>query len=327
MALTRVETAVSGRRGGVATAAALSLLVLAGCGTAQEGGEDASASDGTYPLTIETSHGEVTIEEAPERVVALGFASAEELLSLGVTPVGVAEDPETLDQSVPWMAEEIADISDPGLITADGEPNLEAIAAAEPDLVIAQPYQVSDQAAFDRLNAVAPTVTPATDAANADWDERLLKTAEAVDRTAEAEELIAEIEAEFTGIGETVPGIEDRTYQWVRADTTGYAFGNGALFELFGLRPADNQDNTQTSDPLSRENTADLDADLLAVWAPGDEEREQIDGDPLFQGLPSVEAGTVYYADLAFANAINSAGPMSLRWLAEELRPTVEALG
>ncbi|WP_017586072.1 ABC transporter substrate-binding protein [Nocardiopsis ganjiahuensis] len=313
-----------------AAAGALAVLLAAGCSTAQDAEEspsEANASDGTYPVTVETAFGEVTVEQTPERVVALGFAPAEAALSLGVEPVSVAEDPDALEQSVPWMAEEIADTADPGLLGADGEPNLEAIAAAEPDLILAQTYQVADQTAFDNLNAIAPTVLPATDALNVDWDERLLKTAEALGRPTEAEELISQIRAEFTEIGATVPDIEERTYQWVRADADGYGFGNGSLFELFGLRPAENQDNTQGSDPLSREHTADLDADLLAVWAPSQEERQQLDDDPLFQNLPAVEAGTVYYADLAFANAINSAGPMSLRWIAEELRPVVEELG
>ncbi len=313
-----------------AVAGALAVLLAAGCGTAQDTADAASgadASDGTHPLTVETRFGAVTVGQAPERVVALGFAPAEEALALGVEPVSVAEDPDTLAESVPWMAEEIADTADAGLLGGQGEPHLEAIAAADPDLIIAQTYQVTDQATFDNLNAIAPTVLPATDDVNVDWDVRLLTTAQALGRTDEAEELVGQIRTEFAEVGAGVPDIGERTYQWVRADTGGYTFGNGSLFELFGLRPADNQDNTQGAEPLSRERTADLDADLLAVWAPGGEDRRRLDSDPLFQDLPSVQAGTVYHADLAFANAINSAGPISLRWLAEELRPVVEELG
>lgn len=226
------ETGGFGAPGARTAAGALAVLLVAGCGTAQDPEEAPSGSAGAYPLTVETVHGEVTVEREPERVVALGFAPAEELLALGVEPVSVAEDPDTLEQSVPWMAGEIADTADAGLLTADGEPNLETVAAADPDLIVSQTYQVTDQSAFDQLNAIAPTILPTTGAVNVDWDERLLKTAEALGRTAQAKELVTEI-----------------------------------------------------------------------------------------------EAGTVYYADLAFANAINSAGPISLRWLAEELRPAIEELG
>lgn len=282
-----------------------------------------------------TSQGEVTIESAPQRVVALGFSSADELISLGVDPVKVAADPGTLAANAPWLVDPLteiagndglASVADPSLVTADGSPDLEVIATAAPDLIIAEVYQVPDRAAFDRLNAIAPTVTPDTEAFNPDWDERLLSTAAALDRTGQAQELIAELEAEFAEVGAEVPGIEGRTYQWVRADDNGFVFGNGSLFELFGMHAADNQDNTQTAAALSLENTADLDADLLAVWPQTEERRAELEADPLFRELPSVRNGTVYFAGLDFANAINSPAPISLRWLRDELAPVVGAL-
>ncbi|GAA1091649.1 ABC transporter substrate-binding protein [Nocardiopsis composta] len=313
------------RRAGRPTAAAVAVLaaLLAGCSApdAPDGGSGETGEG--YPLTVDTSQGEVTIPQKPERVVALGFAPADELISLGVEPVKVAADPETLEEATPWLAEEVAGVADAGLVDAAGEPNVEAVAAAEPDLIVAENYQVLKGEAFDRLNAVAPTVVPVTDALNPDWEERLLKTAEAVGRAGQAEELIAGIEEEFAETGASASG---RTYQWVRVDPNGYAFGNGSVFELFGLEPAANQDNTQTGDPLPKENTADLDADLLAVWPQNDEQRAELDGDRLFQELPAVESGTVYYADLAFANAINSPAPIGLRWLRDELAPAVDRL-
>lgn len=315
------------RAAGLAALAALA-LALTGCGAAQEEPVRADAgAEGAYPLTVETIHGEVTVPERPERVLALGFASADELLSLGVRPAAVAADPATLEESAPWLAEEVEGIADAGLAQDSGELNLEAVANTRPDLIVAEVYQVQDAGVFEQLNAIAPTVAPPTDSLNPDWDERLTTTAAAVGRTSEAEALIEEIGAEFAEVGASVPDVEEATYQWVRADPDGYVFGNGSLFELFGLRPADNQDNTQTGDPLSRERATDLDADLLAVWAQSAEHREELDGDPLFQSLPAVEAGTVYYADLAFANAINSPAPISLRWLRDELAPVVGELG
>ncbi|WP_306367836.1 ABC transporter substrate-binding protein [Nocardiopsis sp. CC223A] len=316
--------------------AGLLAAALTGCGAAAQDDAPAPADgDGAYPITVTTSQGEVTIESAPERVVALGFSSTDELISLGVDPVKVAVDPDTLPEYAPWLIDPLteaaadgdpASVADPSLLAADGSPDLEAIATAAPDLIIAEVYQVPDRAAFERLNAIAPTITPDTDAFNPDWDERLLATAAALDRTEQAQELITELEAEFTDIGAEVPGIEDRTYQWVRADDNGYTFGNGSLFELFGMRPADNQDNTQTGAALSLENTAELDADLLAVWAQTGERQAELEADPLFRELPSVRNGTVYFAGLDFANAINSPAPISLRWLRDELAPVVGSL-
>lgn len=321
------ERAAVGRGRRLAAAAIALAVAVTGCGTgAGEADQRSSPGADGYPVTVQTRHGGVTVEESPSRVLALGFAAADEAISLGVTPVAVAADPETLEAATPWLAEELAGIADPGLVSADGGPNLEAIASVAPDLILAETYQVPDATTFERLNAIAPTVAPDSEALNVDWDERLRTTAQALRREEEAEELITGISAAFAEVGEQVPDIGSRTYQWVRADPGQYAFGNGSVLELFGLRPADNQDNTQTGDPLPLERTEELDADVLMVWAPTGEDRDRLAEDPLFQELPAVGASTVYYADLAFANALNSPAPIGLEWLRGELEPVVGQL-
>lgn len=317
------------RRGGRAVAGVTLTLALglAACGSPDAAAGDSPSGDGEYPLTVDTSQGKVTIPKEPHRIVATSATTADELLSLGVKPFKVAVTPEELKIGYPWLVEDATAIADGGLMQKNYELNVEAIAAARPDLIIAQTFQVTDKAVFEQLNSVAPTITPDSKALNVDWDERLLKTAEAVGETKKAETLIAKVEKEFAAVGDTVPGISSKTYQWVRADPDGFGFGNGSVLELFGLKPAANQDNTQNTNPsLSKEKTAELDADLLAVWAPTKELRKQLDNDPLFQALPSVKNGTVIYADLDFADAANSPAPMALRWLKDKIVPYIEAL-
>lgn len=307
--------------------AGAALIALAACGSsgggAETGGDDAS---GAYPRTVQTLYGDVTIPEAPKRIVALSFANADELLSLGVTPIKVAADPKTLADTTPWVADQLRSTADANLTTASYELNVEAIAAAKPDLIIAQTWQIKDQAAFDQLNDIAPTIAPDSKALNVDWDVRLRTTADAVAKTDEAEKLITDIKAEFKEVGDTVPDVSSKTYQWVRVDADGFGFGNGSVFGLFGLKPGTQQDNTQNGAPLSLEQTSKLDADLLAVWAPSADLRKSIDNSKLFQQLPAVQNGTVYYAELDFANALNSPGPLALRWLKDQLAPTIEKL-
>lgn len=300
---------------------------LAGCGSSDAADDADASSDASYPLTVKTSHGDVTIEKAPQRVVALGAATADELISLGIAPVKVAADPDTVEAQTPWMADELAEIADGSLMNDKGELNVEAVAAAEPDLIIGEPWQVADKGVFDQLNDIAPTVSAASQDLNVNWDVRLLKTAEAVDRTDEAKTLISQIQKEFAAVGDTVPDISSKTYQWVRVDPDAFGFGNGSMFELFGLKPAENQDNSQNGAPLSKEKTSELDADLLAIWAPTEDLRASLDDDKLFQALPAVKNGTAYYAGLDFAIAINSPAPMALRWIKDQLKPTIEALG
>ena len=78
-------------RGAVLLAAT---VLVAGCGSSDgQSSEDAAASgspasDGAFPVTVETAFGPVEIAEEPQRVVALGWSDAETALALGVQPVG-----------------------------------------------------------------------------------------------------------------------------------------------------------------------------------------------------------------------------------------------
>src|SRR5215218_6023640 len=73
-------------RGAALVAAA---LVVTGCGSGTGGA--ASGSSGAFPVTVSTAFGDVTVEEEPSRVVALGWSDAETALALGVQPVGASD--------------------------------------------------------------------------------------------------------------------------------------------------------------------------------------------------------------------------------------------
>lgn len=299
----------------------------ASSGTASAAAEDTVTAAAAYPITLTTQYGEVTIPAQPERVVALTVPAADALITLGIRPAVVAVDPTTIAAYYPWMAGQLDDIADASLVSAAGEVNLEAVAQTKPDLIVGATYLFADAAAFKQINDIAPTVIADSTAINVNWDQRLTATAAAFGLTDEANGIIDGIRADFAEVGSQVPGIDAKTYQWVRADPDGFGFGNGSVLELFGLQPAANQDNTQNGPALSKENTAQLDADLLGVWAPTDDLRSGLDSDPLYQALPSVQNGTVFYADMPMAMAANTPAPMALAWLKDEIAATILALG
>ena len=81
-------------RGAALLAAA---VVATGCGSGAES-EPAAAENGTgtataagFPVTVSTAFGDVTVEEEPTRVVALGWSDAETALALDVQPVGASD--------------------------------------------------------------------------------------------------------------------------------------------------------------------------------------------------------------------------------------------
>jgi ABC-type Fe3+-hydroxamate transport system substrate-binding protein len=138
-----------------ALTAPLAALLLVGCGTteASTGGADApeandsadcaddttSTSDG--PVSLTDSYGrEVELDEPAERVAVLEWQQVEDVLSLCLTPVAVA-DPEGY---ATWdTAEELPeDVTDVG---TRGEPNLETLFGTDPDLVIVEAYTAEDE--------------------------------------------------------------------------------------------------------------------------------------------------------------------------------------
>lgn len=140
-----------------------------------------------------------------------------------------------------------------------------------------------------------------------------------------AEEIISDVKGEYKNAGGDVAA--EKTYNFTGyTEKLDFFSGNGSVFQLFGLSPSDSQDDSQTRSALSVENTDELTGDLLAVWPQTDTDRTALDDNQAFQQLPAVKNGTVYYADTRDANAINAAGPHSLRWFLDRITPTIEKL-
>ncbi|AEE47776.1 iron-siderophore ABC transporter substrate-binding protein [Cellulomonas fimi] len=118
-----------------AALAGTAALLLAACGTTEEAGAaepSTSADVAGGPVTITDDRGEeVTLDAPATDVVSLEWGLTENLLTLGVTPVGQADVAgyNTWDTVVPLDAS----VADVGM---RGEPSLDAIAALDADLVV-----------------------------------------------------------------------------------------------------------------------------------------------------------------------------------------------
>jgi iron complex transport system substrate-binding protein len=109
--------------GGLAAASVL----LASCGepATPPASSGSASSSADFPVTIETSSGSVTIDERPTRIVSLSPTATEMLFAIGAGEQVVAVD----DQSNYPADAPTTDLS-------GYEPNVEAIASYEPDLVV-----------------------------------------------------------------------------------------------------------------------------------------------------------------------------------------------
>lgn len=139
-------------------AAALALplgLLLAACGTTDTGTDDEApkandsvdcAADETTTSTdavkLTDSYGRtVELDKPAERVAVLEWQQVEDVLSLCLTPVAVAdvEGYGTWDTAEELPAEGVTDVG------TRGEPNLETLFGTNPDLVIVEAYTAEDE--------------------------------------------------------------------------------------------------------------------------------------------------------------------------------------
>ncbi|MGB7376623.1 MAG: iron-siderophore ABC transporter substrate-binding protein [Rivularia sp. (in: cyanobacteria)] len=136
--------------------------------------------------------------KTPSRVVALGWVYVEDLLALGIQPVGVA-DIEGYQKFVNIQPQLAASVVDVG---TRAEPNLEAIAQLEPDLIIG--VELRHQAIYDTLNSIAPTLLfnpyPSADSVShlQEMQQTFIKIADTMKREEQGRAVLEKMQATFT---------------------------------------------------------------------------------------------------------------------------------
>lgn len=136
------------------------------------------------PVTIETARGPVALER-PERVVVFDIAALDTLDALGVTPVGAT------DQFYLPVLDHLKGKLEP--VGTLFEPDFEAVAALEPDLIIIGGRSATQ---YDALAAIAPTIDMTIDGAHALTEEardRILAYGTLFEKKAEADALAGQL--------------------------------------------------------------------------------------------------------------------------------------
>lgn len=274
----------------VAGVAALALLA-AGCGSADE--EKTSGKT----RTVQTAMGPVDVPEAPKRVVVLDTGELDSMLTLGITPVGAVRA--DVAQGFPnYLPGDTSKIKVVGTI---GSPDLEAIHALNPDLILSN--KARDEDHYDDLKKIAPTVL--AEKVGAVWRENFLLDADAVGKKAQAQQVLDDFDTRATAIGakldppKAVASILRFTGTEIRAycDTSFL----GTIVEKVGFtRPASQTANGQcqsangTWSPLSPEKLTDANGDYLfwSTYGPVDKSTEpQTTASPLWKSLTPVKEG------------------------------------
>ncbi|MER7669259.1 iron-siderophore ABC transporter substrate-binding protein [Kitasatospora sp. NPDC096128] len=110
------------------------------------------AAPGVYPRTVKHAMGETVIPAKPTRVVVLDTGELDNVVSLGIQPVGVVHT--DASKSLPSYLKDKA--GNPAAVGTINSLNLEAIAALKPDLILGSQLRAQDQ--YAQLSKIAPTV-------------------------------------------------------------------------------------------------------------------------------------------------------------------------
>ncbi|GAA4729586.1 iron-siderophore ABC transporter substrate-binding protein [Modestobacter marinus] len=323
------------------TALLAAALVLSSCGsdstddTAAEGADPTAGSSEEFPVTVETAFGDVTVEEEPTRVVALGWGDAETALTLGVQPVGASDWLGFGGEGVgPW-AEGLYD--EPPVIIETLEPSLEAIAALDPDLIL-DTRSAATQERYDALSSIAPTIgqPEGVDQYQTSWQQQLDLVGQALGREEEADEVEAEVDQAFADAAAANPGFEGTEVAVAAYTAEGFgAYVSGDprvdFMQQLGFvnKPAIEELATDSFYvPVSEEQLPLLDAGLT-VGFPIFVEASEITDNPLWQAIPSVQAGnSVVLDDQTLTNAFSSGTAPGIQYALENAVPQfADALG
>jgi iron complex transport system substrate-binding protein len=205
---------------------------LAACGS-NGGSDDPPAGNvasppserSSFPVTVEGTSGQVTIDDRPERIVSLSPTATEDLFAIGAGEQVIAVD----DQSnFPPEA--------PATELSGFEPNVEAIAGFEPDLVVfaTDPGDLGSSLEGLGITALQLDAAPTLEVAYEQIEQLGLATGHADEARALVEDMRSEIEG-LVNAADPAPG----TSFYYELDDTLYSVTSktfiGQLFEMLGL--------------------------------------------------------------------------------------------
>lgn len=281
----------------------------------------------SFPVTVQHAYGESVIPEKPQRIVTWGWSTQDAVIALGEVPVGIPHFSYGGDENgaLRWTKEAVAALGAefPTILPAGGEPPVEAIAALQPDLILAV-YSGLTQEQYDVLSGIAPVVAFPETVWDTSWQDTITITGEAIGKKAEAEALVDELEQFIADETAKYPQLAGTTFAAI-AEWNGEINVYGDLDSRVqflvnaGLTSAPSvAELAQGQDlyfMLSFENLDRLTSDVLVTYFETPETDAAFFGNSVIALAPQVAKGAV--ARVVGAELINSVSPpsaLSLKW-------------
>jgi iron complex transport system substrate-binding protein len=306
-----------------------------GTPTANTATTEATAGESAFPVTIEHKYGSTEISVVPERVVTVGLTDHDAVLALGVTPIAVRDwFGDQPSATWPWAQDELGDAT-PAVLPS-GELNFEQIVALKPDVILGV-YSGLDEQEYKTLSEIAPTVAQPSEYVDfgVPWQEQTRIIGRALGREEQAEQLVANVEAQFQAVRDEHPEFEGATGVVALTWEGSYLpygpkdprarFLTALGFEL----PSEIAElaGDEFYATISRERLDLIDADVLVWLVNSPAERKTIEDDPIYQQLGVAKEGRDLFLELnePLGGAISFSSVLSLPYLLDEFVPMLAA--
>jgi iron complex transport system substrate-binding protein len=299
-----------------ALALTLAAVAVAGCGSsaspatgAAPNADRAAAAQGVSSdvnvdqcgkatRTIKHDLGTTTITGNPVRVVTLEYSFVDALASVGMSPVGIADDDKP-DRIIPGIRSKIGDYKSVGLRAT---PNIQVITALKPDLILAESGR--HKAIYDQLSKIAPTV--AFPSLNGNYQQVVdseMSTAIALNKCDQMKTRLAEHEKVMTELKAKVPADDKRKALFVVTSDKGFtgfppkSYTAGVL-KLLGIDSPMFDETKDASVSLTLETLVATKPDSMFVAGWTDKTlAETWAKSPLWKEVPAVKNNATYKVD------------------------------
>ena len=284
-----------------------SALIVSACTRATQSRDQSISSASRNVKRVEHAFGETEVPVNPARVIAWGYTTIEAILVHGVRPMGA---PNGFNDGAPHLSLDGLPIAEVGAL---GHPNLEKMAALDPDLILTSKYRVRD--AYPLLSQIAPTVVLDVEG-NSEWKKLTRLCGEVLGKQAETEKLSAAYEVKLQEVRNQLSQNSKQLEVSVvfllpgRISTMGTETFAGSVLADVGIARPPSQAQGQGLQNLSLESLDLLDGDVMFIMTlqGGTElakesraESDRMQAHPLWSQLKAVQTHQVYEVGIYWA--------------------------
>lgn len=249
---------------------------------------------GRSSRSIKSDAGTTTITGTPTKVVALELSFADALTIVGVTPIGIADDNDKAN--VTGLDDGITKYTSVGLRQT---PNMEAISALKPDLIVADTTR--DSAILGQLSKIAPTIE--LKSVGASYSQVLqsdLVIAQAVNKCHQMEQALTSHLQTMHNLAGHASGANGQTFLYAVVDDTAFYAHTGDqwepdILESLGMKSTLGAKPGARYEELTLEQVYAENPDILFLGSTADKTVvDQWKSSPIWNQLTAVKDHRVY---------------------------------